>query len=68
MSFAIAMTLVGCAIVMNLSTWWVTRRTEKETRMLKLARGKAAKRGEAILEDVDIHVDRGLRQRNKGAV
>ncbi|KAL5322572.1 hypothetical protein ACEPPN_010545 [Leptodophora sp. 'Broadleaf-Isolate-01'] len=67
-SFAIAMSLVGCAIVMNLITWYVTRRTEKETRMLKLAMVKAAKRGEAILEDVDIHVDRGLRQRHKGDI
>ncbi|KAG4430559.1 hypothetical protein IFR05_013961 [Cadophora sp. M221] len=52
--FAVAVSLVGCAIVMNLITWYVTRRTEKETRMLKLARVEAAKRGEGILEDVDI--------------
>ena len=46
------MALVGCAIAMNLTTWWVTRRTERETRVLKLARVKAAKRGEAVLDDV----------------
>lgn len=65
-SFAIAMTLVGAAIAMNLLTWWVTRRTEKETRVLKLARIEAGKSGDAILDDVDIHTDRGLRQRRKG--
>ncbi|KAG0645539.1 Pyrrolocin biosynthesis L [Hyphodiscus hymeniophilus] len=51
-SFAIAMALVGAAILMNLTTWWVTRRTERETRVLKLARLKAAKRGETVLDDV----------------
>jgi nitrate/nitrite transporter NarK len=30
-SFAIAMALVGAAIFMNLLTWWVTRRTERDT-------------------------------------
>jgi hypothetical protein len=48
------MALVGAAIVMNLLTWWVTRETEKETRVLKLERIKAAARGEAVLEDVEI--------------
>jgi hypothetical protein len=51
-SFAVAMALVGAAIAMNLITWWVTRRTERETRVLKLARLKAAGRGEAVLDDV----------------
>lgn len=51
-SFAVAMALVGCAILMNLMTWWVTRRTERETRVLKLERIEAAKRGEAVMEDV----------------
>jgi hypothetical protein len=48
------MALVGCAIAMNLTTWWVTRRTERETRVLKLARVRAAGRGEAVLDDVVI--------------
>jgi hypothetical protein len=39
---------------MNLTTWWVTRRTERETRVLKLARVRAAGRGEAVLDDVVI--------------
>jgi nitrate/nitrite transporter NarK len=47
-SFAIAMALVGAAIGMNLATWWATRRTERETRVLKLARLRAAGRGEAV--------------------
>lgn len=51
-SFAIAMALVGAAIAMNLITWWVTRRTERETRVLKLARVEAAGRGETVLDDV----------------
>jgi nitrate/nitrite transporter NarK len=51
-SFATAMAMVGVAIIMNLTTWWVTRRTERETRVLKLARFKAAGRGEAVLDDV----------------
>lgn len=48
------MALVGCAIAINLTTWWVTRRTERETRILKLARVKAAGRDEAVLDDVVI--------------
>ena len=67
-SFAVAMALVGCAIAMNLTTWYVTRRTEKETRVLKLARVKASRRGEAVLEDVDIHTDRGLVSKVAGEV
>jgi len=54
-SFAIAMSLVGCAIIANLTTWWVTRKSEKDTRVLKLARLAAAKNGETILDDVKIH-------------
>jgi nitrate/nitrite transporter NarK len=30
-SFAVAMALVGAAILMNFLTWWVTRRTERDT-------------------------------------
>ncbi|ESZ89519.1 putative pantothenate transporter [Sclerotinia borealis F-4128] len=41
-SFAIAMAIVGFAIVMNLVTWYVMREVE---------------RGETILEDVDFDVD-----------
>ncbi|KAE9367761.1 pantothenate transporter [Stipitochalara longipes BDJ] len=57
-SFAVAMALVGAAIVCNLGTWWVTRRTERETRVLKLERIKAGKRGETVLEDVEIEEEK----------
>jgi len=43
---------------MNLITWWVTRRTERETRVLKLERVKAGKRGETVLEDVEIEEEK----------
>jgi hypothetical protein len=35
------------------ATWWVTRRTEHETRRLKRARVKAQKEGLTVLEDVE---------------
>lgn len=57
------MTLVGAAIAMNLITWWVTRRTEKQTRVLKLERIAAAGRGEAVLEDVEIDDDAEKKRR-----
>jgi nitrate/nitrite transporter NarK len=53
-SFAVAMAMVGCAIAMNLITWWHTRVIEKDTRTLKRARIEATKRGETVLDDVDI--------------
>jgi hypothetical protein len=59
-SFAVAMALVGAAILFNLGTWWVTRRTERETRVLKLERIKAGRRGETVLEDVEIEEKRGV--------
>ncbi|PMD55218.1 MFS general substrate transporter [Hyaloscypha bicolor E] len=59
-SFAVAMALVGAAILFNLGTWWVTRRTERETRVLKLERIEAGRRGETVLEDVEIEEKRGL--------
>jgi phosphatidylserine decarboxylase len=65
-SFAVAMALVGAAIVMNLVTWWVTRRTERETRVLKLERVRAGKRGETVLEDVEI--DEEKRRFGRGRV
>lgn len=54
------MALVGAAILFNLGTWWVTRRTERETRVLKLERVKAGRRGETVLEDVEIEEKRGV--------
>ncbi len=54
-SFGVAMGLVGCCMIITLITWWVTRQTEQDTRKLKLARLAAAKKGEAILDDVVDH-------------
>ncbi|KAH6713503.1 pantothenate transporter [Leptodontidium sp. MPI-SDFR-AT-0119] len=53
-SFGIAMGFIGAAIVMNIITWGFTWRVDVETRRLKRERIKAAKRGEAVLDDVDI--------------
>lgn len=53
-SFAVAMAMLGCATVMNLVTWWHTRVIERDTRTLKRARIEATKRGETVLDDVDI--------------
>ncbi|EME85970.1 uncharacterized protein MYCFIDRAFT_39363 [Pseudocercospora fijiensis CIRAD86] len=61
-AFAAVMGIVGVCILTTLATWWVTRRTEKETRRLKLARIKAQKDGLTILEDV---VDTDLQKRQK---
>ncbi|KAI1077057.1 putative pantothenate transporter [Whalleya microplaca] len=61
-SFASAMVLVGCCMITTLITWWVTRRTESDTRKLKLARVAAAKREEAILDDV---VDNDLKRQGR---
>lgn len=47
------MGIVGACIVVTCATWWVTRRTEKETRRLKRARVVAQKQGLAVLEDVE---------------
>ncbi|KAI1397545.1 putative pantothenate transporter [Hypoxylon fuscum] len=58
-SFAAAMALVACCMATTLVTWWVTRQTESDTRKLKLARIAAAKRDDAILDDV---VDNDLKR------
>ena len=39
---------------MNIITWGFTWRVDVETRRLKRERMKAAKRNEAVLDDVDI--------------
>lgn len=56
-SFASAMALVGACALVTLATWWVTRRTEADTRKLKRARVRANKQGLAVLDDV---MDRDL--------
>ncbi|PLB52109.1 pantothenate transporter [Aspergillus steynii IBT 23096] len=57
-SFGIAMGFVGMAIVMNLVTWFFTWRVDVDTRRLKRIRIAAAKRNEAVLDDVDIREKR----------
>ncbi|OTA59293.1 putative pantothenate transporter [Hypoxylon sp. EC38] len=64
-SFAVAMVLVGCCMITTLVTWWVTRQTERDTRKLKLARIAAAKRDDAILDDV---VDNDLKKKDNTSV
>ncbi|KAL4964475.1 major facilitator superfamily domain-containing protein [Aspergillus stella-maris] len=61
--FAAAMALVGVCAVLTLVTWWVTWESERDTRRLKLAKMRAEKRGEVILEDL---VDRDLNLRKRG--
>ncbi|KAH8895549.1 MFS general substrate transporter [Thozetella sp. PMI_491] len=56
-SFGAAMACVGACALVTLATWWVTRKTESDTRRLKRARVQAGRRGLAVLEDV---VDRDL--------
>ncbi|KAF2446407.1 MFS general substrate transporter [Karstenula rhodostoma CBS 690.94] len=62
-SFGIAMGFISASIVATLGTWWLTRQTEQDTRRLKLARVKAQKRGETVLDDV---VDSDLKKPVKG--
>lgn len=54
-SFTAAMVCVAAGVVVTLLTWWVTRRTESDTRKLKLARVTATKKGLTVLEDVVDH-------------
>jgi nitrate/nitrite transporter NarK len=56
-SFASAMALVAVCTVITSLTWWVTRKTEADTRRLKRARVRAEREGLAVLDDV---VDRDL--------
>ncbi|KAI8316980.1 MFS transporter prlL [Colletotrichum sp. SAR11_240] len=59
-SFAAAMALVGCCAIITCITWWVTRKTESDTRRLKRARVRAEREGLAVLDDV---VDRDLNKK-----
>jgi predicted MFS family arabinose efflux permease len=62
-SFGIAMGFVSACILTSLSTWFFTRRTEQDTRRLKIARVEAQTRGETVLNDV---VGRDLKKPTKG--
>ncbi|KAI1776633.1 major facilitator superfamily domain-containing protein [Hypoxylon cercidicola] len=58
-SFASSMAPVSCCASTTIVTWWVICHTESDTRKLKLARVAAAKRDDAILDDV---VDNDLKK------
>lgn len=56
-SFAVAMAVTGLCIASTAWTWWITRVTERQTWHIRKARIAAAKRGEMVLNDVDIDAD-----------
>lgn len=56
-SFAVAMGMTGLCIISSAWTWWLTRETERQTRHLRQARIAAAKKGEMVLDDVNIKAD-----------
>jgi hypothetical protein len=60
-SFGIAMWFIGAAIAMNIITWAFTWRVDVDTRRLKRVRMAAARRNEAVLDDVDIHREKSRR-------
>ncbi|KAF1936589.1 MFS general substrate transporter [Clathrospora elynae] len=62
-SFGIAMGFVSACILATLFTWFLTRTTEGDTRKLKIARVKAQKTGETVLDDV---VDKDLKKASRG--
>lgn len=56
-SFGVAMGFSAICILSIAWTWWVTRATERQTRQIRKLRIAAAKRGEMILNDVDVGAD-----------
>jgi heme A synthase len=56
-SFGVAMGFSAICILSIAWTWWATRVTERQTREIRKMRIAAAKRGEMILDDVDIQAD-----------
>ena len=54
-SFAVAMGLVGVAILMACITWAFTAKVDRDTRKIRRARKAAMKDNRAVLDDVDIH-------------
>ena len=57
------MGFVSACILTTCFTWYLTRNTEGDTRKLKVARVKAQKRGETVLDDV---VDNDLKKAHNG--
>ncbi|KIW11869.1 hypothetical protein PV08_09142 [Exophiala spinifera] len=58
-SFGIAMGFIGGSILADLVAWKFTWRVDVETRRLKRARIAAAKENKTVLEDVDLHLEKG---------
>lgn len=50
--FGVSMGLIAVCGIVNGITWWITRQTERDTRMHKLARLEARKNNDAVLDDV----------------
>ncbi|CAG9988296.1 unnamed protein product [Clonostachys byssicola] len=61
--FGLSMALIALCGIVNGVTWWVTRRTESDTRKHKLARRKARENNEAVLDDV---LDRDFQPTSRG--
>jgi hypothetical protein len=51
------MGMSGACILATVYTWRVTQKTERQTRYLRKMRIAAVKRGEVVMDDVDIHAD-----------
>ncbi|KAI1076683.1 putative pantothenate transporter [Whalleya microplaca] len=54
-SFGVCSGIVAWCGLNMLYTWWITRHTERDTRIIKRVRVAAGKRGQTILEDVVDH-------------
>uniref|UniRef100_A0A8H7NR40 Major facilitator superfamily (MFS) profile domain-containing protein n=1 Tax=Bionectria ochroleuca TaxID=29856 RepID=A0A8H7NR40_BIOOC len=61
--FGLSMALIALCGIVNGVTWWVTRRTESDTRKHKLARRWARENNEAVLDDV---LDRDFQPTSRG--
>jgi nitrate/nitrite transporter NarK len=61
--FGLSMALIALCGIVNGVTWWVTRRTESDTRKHKLARRWARENNEAVLNDV---LDRDFQPTSRG--
>lgn len=55
--FAVAIGMSALCLLATAWTWWLTRDTERQTRHIKKLRIAAGKRGEAVLDDINIQTD-----------
>jgi hypothetical protein len=56
-SFGVAMGISGMCILATAWTWWITRETERSTRYLRKMGVAAVKKGDVVLDDVEIEAD-----------